>query len=290
MNVATAIADAVKVLSSEATGPPRMAADTLLMFVLGCDRAYLHAHPERELSASEESAFAAAVRQRASGRPLQYITGKQEFWGLEFTVTPDVLIPRPESEHLVEEAVVLAGHHGSGAPRICDVGTGSGCIAIAVAYELRRRKIPAEIHATDISTAALEVARQNASRLGFADIHFHQADLLDKFSPQEARFDLVLSNPPYVGLREQDKVQREVREHEPQVAVFAGEDGLAIYKRLVPEAHSLLQPGGWLLLEIGYSIEAAVRALLPDKDWQSIRVVPDLQGIPRVVMAQKENQ
>lgn len=261
-----------------------MAAETLMMFALGCDRAHLYAHPERELTDFELKKFHDAVEQRASGKPLQYITGRQEFWGLEFLVTPAVLIPRPETEHSVEEVLAIAKSIGDPHLRIVDVGTGSGCIALAVLSELRE----AEIHALDISQEALNVARRNAERLFLYDrVSFQQSDLLSIFANEPGTFDIVVSNPPYVGRNEADKVQKEVREHEPEVAVFGGEEGLDIYRRLIPQAHAVLKSGGWLVLEIGYSIEEKVRALLSGEDWSDVSAVADLQGIPRVIKARK---
>lgn len=274
------LATAVEQLRSEPIGPPRMAAEALLMHVLGCDRAHLHAHPERQLTPAELARFTAAVARRAAGEPLQYITGHQEFWGLDFQVTPAVLIPRPETEHLVSAALARCATRDH--VRIVDVGTGSGCVILALAAE----KPEAELHATDISAEALAVASQNAGRLGFGDrVAFHQGDLLAPFAGAPGSFALVVSNPPYVGRNEADKVQREVREHEPAVAVFAGREGLDVYRRLIPQAWTALRPGGGLLLEIGYSIESPVRALLTG--WIEVTTVPDLQGIPRVITARK---
>ena len=164
-------------------------------------------------------------------------------------------------------------------PRIVDVGTGSGCVALALASELPR----AEIHATEISADALEIARANAARLLLTDrVTFHATDLLDGIA---GPFDIVASNPPYVGESEFDKVQLEVRKFEPRCAVFAGADGMDVIRRLAPQARAALKPGGFLAIEIGYSQEAAVRAVL--RDWRDVRTVPDLQGIPRVVVARK---
>jgi release factor glutamine methyltransferase len=282
MTVAETLKGAVARLECEPIGSPRMAAETLLMHVLGRDRAFLHAHPEYELTERELGEFDAAVLKRASGIPLQYITGHQEFWGLDFVVTPAVLIPRPETEHLVESALELLRKSNVAEPRVVDVGTGSGCIALSVEHEAKN----AEMHAVDISPEALFVAKQNAERLHLAErVTFHQGDLLTGFLGAPELFDFVLSNPPYVGLSEADKVQREVREHEPHVAVFGGERGLDIYERLIPQAHQVLKRGGYLLMEIGYSIEEPVKALL--EDWKGVRSVPDLQGIPRVVIARK---
>lgn len=259
-----------------------MAAEALLMHVLGRNRAFLHAHPEYELIPSEQKQFEEAVAKRASGIPLQYITGHQEFWGLDFLVTPAVLIPRPETEHLVESALELIRASEIQHPRIIDIGTGSGCIILSVAHEINY----AEPHAVDISPEALAVAQENAERLHLADrVQFHQGDLVTEFLGAPDSFDFVLSNPPYVGRSEADKVQRDVREHEPDLAVFGGERGLDIYERLIPQAHHVLKPGGHLLLEIGYSIENDVRSLL--EAWGEVRTVPDLQGIPRVVIARK---
>jgi release factor glutamine methyltransferase len=278
MTIRDAIAGAAERLGQEPIGPPRMAAETLMMFALGCDRAHLYAHPERELHSAEQSRFEDAVTQRASGKPLQYITGVQEFWGLEFKVTAAVLIPRPETEHLVEAAIAKARANADRRLRMVDVGTGSGCVALAIASELP----DVEMEALDISGAALDVARQNAKKLKLDRVKFYESDLL---SAAQGEFNIIVSNPPYVGRCEADKVQREVREHEPQVAVFGGEQGLDIYRRLIPQAWGRLKPGGWLLMEIGFSIEVQVKALLGD--WSEVSAVPDLQGIPRVVMARK---
>ncbi len=255
-----------------------MNAEVLLMFVLGCDRAHLYAHPERPLHPDELARYEEVLAERVRGIPAQYITGHQEFWGLDLIVTPAVLIPRPETEHLVENVLELA--RGIAGPRIVDVGTGSGCVALALARELPT----AEIHATEISAEALEVARANAARLQLAArVQFHHIDLLDGIGAEE--FDVIASNPPYVGESEYDKVQLEVRKFEPRSAVFAGADGMDVIRRLIPQASRALKPGGWLAIEIGFSQAAAVQGLLTD--WRDVHTVPDLQGIPRVVAARK---
>ncbi len=278
MQLRQALSAAIEHLTEHAVGSPRMNAETLLMFVLNTDRAYLYAHPERELSADEQARYDEAIVERSTGKPAQYITGHQEFWGMDLIVSPAVLIPRPETEHVVETVLELA--QMKQAPRIVDVGTGSGCIALALAAELPW----ARVEAVDISSAALEVARANAARLQLDHrIVFQQRDLLAG-APADA-YDLVVSNPPYVPESEPEKAQREVREFEPKVAVFAGESGLEVYRRLVPQAHEALKPGGWLVVEIGYSQAAAVHELL--QDWAEVRVTPDLQGIPRVSAARK---
>lgn len=278
MHLKQALTAAIDTLTANAVGSPRMNAETLLMFVLDSDRAYLYAHPECELTADEQARYNDAIAERSTGKPAQYITGHQEFWGMDLIVSPAVLIPRPETEHVVETVLELA--RAMQAPRIIDVGTGSGCIALALAAELPW----ARVEAVDISPAALEVARANAHRLQLDHrVIFSQRDLLAEVSP--TAYDFIVSNPPYVPESEPEKAQREVREFEPKVAVFAGESGLEVYRRLVPQAREALKPGGWLVVEIGYSLAAAVHELV--KDWAEVRVIPDLQGIPRVVAARR---
>jgi release factor glutamine methyltransferase len=259
-----------------------MNAELLLMFTLDCDRAYVYAHPERELTADEKTRYNHALAERARDVPAQYITGHQEFWGMDLIVTPSVLIPRPETEHVIETVLALVGRAPTPASplHIADVGTGSGCIALALAKELPQ----AEVHATDISAAALEVARANAARHQLESrIQFRETDLLAGVEANS--FDFIVSNPPYVGESEEDQVQLEVRKFEPRNAVFAGPTGIEVIARLIPQAHAALKPGGWLVMEISGSIADAVTALL--NSWQNVAIKPDLQSIPRVVRAQK---
>jgi release factor glutamine methyltransferase len=278
MTLKDALASALAQLTAAHVGSPRLNAETLFMFTLSCDRAYLYAHPERILTSEEYARLDRVIAERSRGVPAQYIIGHQEFWGLNFIVTPDVLIPRPETEHLIEIVLPLARQVRN--PRIVDVGTGSGCIAVVLAKELP----VGEIHATDISAPALEIARANAARNGVADrVQFHYADLLAQFEPDSC--DFVVSNPPYVGDAEEDEVQLEVRKFEPRQAVFAGPTGMEVIARLVPMANLVLKPGGWLLLEISGSIAAAVRHELAN--WSDLRITADLQGIPRVACARK---
>jgi len=287
MQLKQALASAVDRLEAADVGSPRMNAEGLLMFVLGVSRAYLYAHPERELTSEEETRYDEVLAQRATGMPSQYITGHQEFWGLDFVVSPAVLIPRPETEHLVETVLDLA--RDVPRPRIVDVGTGSGCIALALAYELQS----AEVYAVDVSADALEIARANAARLQLdGRVRFAHCNVLAAVAGATsamtfAGFDFVVSNPPYVGFGEADKVQKSVRDFEPRVAVFAGEQGLDVIGPLVRQAHKALQQDGWLTVEIGYSMRDVVLNLLDPTMWDDVRVVPDLQGIPRVVAARK---
>jgi release factor glutamine methyltransferase len=268
-------------LSAAGVGSPRLNSELLLMFTLACDRAYLYAHPERELTTEEQARYEASIAQRVRGTPTQYITGHQEFWGMDFIVTPAVLIPRPETEHVIETVLDIARARSLAAPlRIVDVGTGSGCIALALAKELPQ----AEIHATDISSAALEIARANAARHQLENrIHFHETDLLQGLEANA--FDFVVSNPPYVGESEEDQVQLEVRKFEPRSAIFAGPTGLEIIERLIPQARAALKPGGWLVFEISGTIAQGVKRLLPD--WSNVQITNDLQNIARVASARR---
>ena len=276
-----------------------LSAELLLMHVLGRDRTWLYTHPEEPLDLYVLAKYFALIARRAAGEPAQYLTGKQEFWGLDFEVTPAVLIPRPETEHIIEVALERLGPRGiktnmrtgepSPALRIADVGTGSGCLAVALARELPH----AEILATDISAPALEVARRNASRHGVGDrVHFIQTDLIEaalQTPAHEAQsFDLIVSNPPYVARNEAASLPREVREHEPASALFGGPTGVEIYVRLIEQAASLLRPRGILVLELGYGAADAVRRLFHvQQAWANVSLTNDLAGIPRVIAAER---
>ncbi|HXU21445.1 MAG TPA: peptide chain release factor N(5)-glutamine methyltransferase [Verrucomicrobiae bacterium] len=295
MDVREALKEGMAQLRAAAVPSSTLAAELLLMHALDRDRTWLYTHPEDGLDASVARKYFAMIARRAAGEPTQYLTGKQEFWGLEFEVNPDVLIPRPETEHVIEVALERLGARGikinmrTGEPnpplRIADVGTGSGCLAVALAHELPH----AEIFATDISTAALEVARRNSARHGVADrIRFLQGDLLEPAPHASRSFHLIVSNPPYVAQDEAATLAREVREHEPHTALFGGPSGIEIYERLIQQAGELLRSSGVLVLELGYNSAQHVRAILVDqRNWVNVSVTDDLAGIPRVLGAER---
>jgi release factor glutamine methyltransferase len=284
MNVTAAalVREGADRLSAHGVAEPWRDAERLLGHVLGRDRAALHAEPARAVDAEEADRFRDLVRRRAAREPLQHLTGEQEFWSLSFRVTPDVLIPRPETEHLVEALLRLRLRPD---PLLLDLGTGSGCLAIAAA-----REIPgALVVATDIDAAALDVARGNALRHGLSDrITFLRGDL---FAPLAGRrwergFDVILSNPPYVPEADWERLEPEVREHEPKGALTPGADGLVIHRRLADGAAPWLRPGGALLAEIGAGQGEAARALYaPPAALELVAIEPDLAGIPRVIVA-----
>jgi release factor glutamine methyltransferase len=281
MKVFAALLQAARLLD-DCIPHPRSEAEMLLSFILGSDRAYLLAHYHDKLDDSLASLFFALVLDRCQGKPLQFITGRQEFRGLEFKVTPDVLIPRPETELIVEEALRCV-HLNQ--PVLVDLGTGSGCIAITLAVEVPQ----ARILAIDLSGPALEIAKKNASRHNLSgNIHFLEGDLLSPLQTFDLkeRIDCIVSNPPYVSEDDFPKLPREVREWEPKLALLAGNNGLEVYNRLIPQAKSYLKARGYLVLEIGFNMLDKVRGLL-GPGWQISKIREDLNGIPRVVVAQK---
>ena len=272
MTIQTALRQGAELFEEAGVPVPRLTAEVLLSYALGCERAYLYGHSDAHLTDLVQLHFGRYLHERLQGKPTQYITRRQEFYGREFRVTPAVLIPRPETEHVIEAALALVP-----APRrVVDVGCGSGAIAVTLSLEMH-----AEVLATDISSAALGVAAENARKLG-ARVAFVACDLASAFAAES--LDLVVSNPPYVPLGDAAGLQREIREHEPAVALFAGESGLDIYGRLVEDAERVLRPGGALVMELGFKTYDAVRAMLGPR-WQDIRIVPDLAGIARVISA-----
>lgn len=320
MDLCTALKQGLAQLCAARVPSHTLAAELLLLHVLGRDRTWIYSHPEEKIAELDAERYFALIVRRSSGEPTQHLTGKQEFWSLEFEVTPDVLIPRPETEHVIEVALdrlavreIRAGRkpmlRGEGL-HIADVGTGSGCIAVALSKELPG----ATIYATDISSAALAVARRNAARHSASDrIHFLESNLLDAVSVvaprhaapllgkpsagathespvtshQSPRLDLIVSNPPYVGRREAATLMREVRDHEPEVALYGGEEGYEFYADLITQAAARLTPGGILVLELGHKSLSAVQPLLDATAWASVGVTNDLAGIPRVIAAER---
>jgi len=258
----------------------RRDAELLLLFAAGLSRSAFLAHPNDELELAAATHFEVLLERRLEGEPIQHITGACEFYGLPFRVTSDVLIPRPETEHLVECALELAPRFAE--PRIVDIGTGSGAIAVVLAHSLPN----ARITATDVSEAALVLARENAARSGVGErIRFLQGDLLAPVAAE--RVDIVVSNSPYVPTADRDSLSVEVRDFEPGLALFAGEDGLDIYRRLIPAAFAVLVSGGFIALEIGCGQRDAVDLLLADAGFGAIEFRLDLQGIHRVAIARR---
>lgn len=281
MNLREALKQGVGDLRAASVSSPVLAAELLLIHVVEASRAWIYAHIDDPLDSAAAERYRELVSRRAAGTPTQYLTGHQEFWGLDLEVTPDVLIPRPETEHVVEVALARLGQHRSPLPlRVADVGTGSGCLALALAQELPN----AHVFATDVSPLALSVARRNAARHGLGErITFLEASLLTPFSPRS--LDLVVSNPPYVSRKDAPSLPREVREHEPHVALFAGEEGMEVYPPLIAQAAERLVSGGLLVVELGFDVSERVEALLDTADWQEIHITSDLAGIPRVLAA-----
>lgn len=320
LDIRTALKRGIAELRDAEVPSYTLAAELLLLHVLGRDRVWLYAHPEEIVSNLDAHRFVSLITRRAAGEPTQYLTGKQEFWGLEFEVTPDVLIPRPETEHVIEVALdrlavreIRCGRKqtltGEGLD-IIDVGTGSGCIAVALAKELPA----ARFFATDISAAALAVARRNAARHAVSErLQFVECNLLVCATASDAAasvgeaqhaapppgdppaadakfpspFDLIVSNPPYIGRTEKDSLMREVREHEPEIALYGGEEGYEIYADLIAQAAQRLKPAGLLVLELGHNSLPAVQPLLDPPGWRNVGITNDLAGIPRVIAAER---
>ena len=310
MDVRTALKQGIAKLREAQVPSFTLAAELLLLHVLSRNRTWLYAHPEEIVAEAEAQRFSDLIARRAAGEPTQHLTGKQEFWGLEFEVTPDVLIPRPETEHVIEVALDRLALRELRADRpqkstgaglqIADIGTGSGCIAIALAKVLPAAKI----YAIDISFAALKIAARNAARHDVGDnIYPILGNLLDRFAgnihgaefeglPLAAcqspmLFDLIVSNPPYIGRRESATLPREVRDHEPHAALFGGEEGYELYADLITQSAQHLKPGGILVLELGHDSLPAVQPLLDTASWTKIGVTNDLAGIPRVIAGER---
>src|SRR6266536_290842 len=283
ISIAESIFEAARILRQAGVSEARREAGSLLEYVIERDRTFIIAHADHLISKEESKIFRQTVARRAKGEPLQYITGRQFFFGLDFEVTPAVLIPRPETELLVEAALTILCRVDEES-YICDVGTGSGCIAVTLLHQRAR----AHAVGIDISETALQVAQRNAARHGVAErMRFVASDIFSALQAEEARFDLVVSNPPYVPGSELEGLQREVRDHEPREALTPGSDGLLIIRRLLSESGTFLKHGGHLLLEIGFDQGAEVERLVDRNIWQLLAIHQDLQGIPRIVALQK---
>jgi release factor glutamine methyltransferase len=281
--IAEALKDASERLRAGSVPNDLLDAQTLLAEALGKDRTYLIVNFNQQAPEDVLSKFRAMVNRRATGEPLQYITGHQEFFGLDFEVTPDVLIPRPETELIVEETIRIVQQEKIARPVIVDIGAGSGCIAVALARELG----DARVVASDISETALRVARRNAARYGLEDrIGFVVSDLLDAFVEEEFA-DFILSNPPYVSEEEMPSLQREVRDWEPRLALSDSNDGLSLYRRLLKDAPLHLKPEGHLICEMGYRQSERISAMVNHQIWDGVSLLDDLQGIPRTIVLRK---
>jgi release factor glutamine methyltransferase len=272
MTIRTALEQGIRLLEDGGVSAPRLTAEVLLSHALGRERVYLYAHPEQELDENPWLHYGRYLNERLNGRPTQYITHHQEFYGREFRVSDGVFIPRPETEHIIETALRLAPDARSAV----DVGCGSGALAATLSLELHRL-----VRATDLSPRALDMAAENARRLG-ASVEFLACDLVSAFASRT--MDLIVSNPPYIPSTEEPGLPREVRDYEPRLALYAGPDGLDAYRRLVADAARVLVPGGHLIMELGYRQVEAVSALF-DERWDPPEIVSDLAGLPRVAAA-----
>jgi len=279
-SIADLLSKAESILSSSGVIEPRREALSLLALAIRKDKTFLYAHPEHELDESDVARFESMLERRADREPLQYISGVQEFYGLDFEVTPDVLIPRPETEMVVEKAIEIIGD----APgRFCEIGIGSGCIAVSILRNCPK----ARAVGLDISDAALRVASRNAERHDLASrLDLIVSDVFDDLADRD-EFDLIVSNPPYVPARDIDGLQVEVRDFEPHVALTDGSDGLSIIRRIVTGSTTRLKQGGTLLIEIGFDQSAKVADLFESEEWEPPRFYPDLQGIPRLLAVRR---
>jgi release factor glutamine methyltransferase len=278
MNISETLKPATEILQTAGIAEPRREAASLLAFALGKNQTFLVAHSEYELSEREEKHFYNLVERRRRREPFQYITGCQEFYGLDFEVSPAVLIPRPETELIVESAIeILRGKENT---LFCEVGVGSGCISVSILHEVKE----ARAVGLDISVEALEVAKLNAQR--------HK--VLDRFemkisnvfaSLKNESFDLIVSNPPYIPLQEIENLQPEVRDFEPLKALTDNRNGLSIVEKIIDQSPQFLKSGGFLLMEIGFDQSDKVREMFASQKWQTVEFLPDLQGIPRMVKA-----
>jgi release factor glutamine methyltransferase len=279
MNVADVLVSASIRLDTAGLADPRREADSLLALALGQKKTFLIAHPEYELTADESSRFEEFVARRENREPFQYIARRQEFYGLEFEVTPDVLIPRPETEILVEAAIKELQKLDT--PTFCEIGIGSGCISISILHNVQN----AQAIAIDISEDALAVARRNAERHGVG----HQLDLKDGdlFSSVHGTFDMIVSNPPYIPDHDRDNLQAEVVTYEPHLALFGGDRGLDVITRILQNSGEHLVPDGLILIEVGIHQASMLTSVIDRNVWRNVDFIPDLQGVERILTARK---
>ncbi len=279
-NITEMLKNATEILQESGIAEPRREANSLLIFALKKDRTFLIAHDDYELSEEEETKFQSFLQRRANREPFQYITGIKEFYGLDFWVTPDVLIPRPETEIVVENAIEILKKCEN--PRFCEVGVGSGCISIAILYNVEE----SSANGLDISQKALEIAKQNAKNHRVSErLKLKISDVFDNLN--EEKFDLIVSNPPYIPHDDIENLQTEVRDFEPLTALTDGKNGLSIIEKIITDAPRFLKPDGFLLMEIGYGQAETVKEFFHAKLWQNVEILPDFQGIPRTIKARK---
>lgn len=276
-HIAAAIAAAAAKLQAAGIDDARREASSLLAFVLAKDAVFLFAHPEFTLSNDETANFAAVVERRANREPFHYIVGQKEFYGLEFLVAPGVLIPRPETELLVEDAINFLSELPQ--PQFLEIGVGSGCISVSILHNVPRSTAVG----VDISQTALDIAAENAKRLHVAERF--TLKLGDVYEDVEGKFDLIVTNPPYIPDSDLANLQTEVAGFEPHSALFGGSDGLDIVRRIVAGAPRFLKAGGQILIEIGFGQAASVKELFDAEIWGEIGFIRDLQGIERHVKA-----
>jgi len=278
MKISEILKTSTDVLRESGVAEPRREANSLLAFALNKNQTFLIAHDDYELSDEEKNNYRQFINRRANREPFQYIVGKQEFYGLDFSVTPDVLIPRPETELLVETAIEILAENA----KFCEVGVGSGCVCVSILHEI---KTSAAI-GLDISEAALRIARKNAEINNVSErLKLKQSDVFEILN--EERFDLIVSNPPYISVEEMKFLQTEVRGFEPETALTDGKDGLSIIENIINAAPRFLSEKGFLLLEIGYQQSADVQKMFDESVWRKVEALKDLQQIERIIKAEK---
>ncbi len=278
MNISKILKTAAEILRESGVAEPRREANSLLAFALNKNQTFLIAHDDYELSIEEKNRFENFVKRRADREPFQYIVGRQEFYGLDFMVTPDVLIPRPETELLVETAIEILPPNA----RFCEVGVGSGCICVAILHELKT----ATAVGLDTSAAALKIARKNAEANNVSEkLELKKSDVFENLRGET--FDLIVSNPPYISAEEMKTLQTEVRDFEPWMALTDGGDGLSIIEKIIIDAPRFLNKRGFLLLEIGHEQSSDVQKMFDKSIWRSVEAFEDFQGIERLIKAEK---